>query len=939
MKKIFAILINFLIFSSLSAQSLSLNVFLPSVMPYDFDAWKNNPGLVQVLVTNSTQNTLTNYKLGWKTIDLKTGTVVSYTRKADLPSYNFPPGVTSYPAGLLLFLPAVEIDEAYKTLAITTNAIPEGQYEFCVYLMNENGQIVSTTGNQCAYFQIIIPEPIALLNPENGEELLSNLPTFMWTSVQSGFPIKYRLKITPIFEGQTKVDAILANPILVQRDLSSPVYQYSISDPPFNFYPNTTRFAWQVQAVDMQNVPVTQNNGNSEVREFVLAMNAPGDLTINGTMSGCNNGQLSLSIAVQGGSENYSYAWTKGGIVFPPTTAEITGLELGVYRVTVTDNVSGKTANKTFEVYPLFISGSVKDLTNCTSSNGEINLTGRRCYGGYPKIDGNKKKYNYIINRLSPDPKEIKKGEFEGDMPLIGTPSLNLVNNLTAGAYRVTVTDIKGCTTSRDFDIKSPDSKILFFPSHKPYDCLKGTKGELKISMLSGTTKYWVEYNGPNNFKSIGYKLDSLKGLEPGEYSVTITDTVSKCSKTVTRTVSITTGSPFIKGAVGPVSDAGANDGFIQLIFKDNYDKVKSVEAVDSKGAKIPTENISKDDDGQLYKVSGLKAGKHKVKVTFGPGCVFESEYTVPDCSKPTFEISIKEKDVILKNKVFTVVLTNMLTGNATFTFSGDEGKKCPKPFDVKVTNSKSFAQPVSLNNFEEGQYDLEITDRRGCIKSMSFFVFKDPPECNPAAKWEQIGIAPIFQLAPMWCWATCGEMVFRYYKVPNKNPGGIYQCGLIGYMLGGACNLNCAICSMVGAPGAAFIQKMIKDYSAFASDNKIKLSSKHKNSALSFDDIKIEINAKRPIIAGINTSGINKKMTEHVAVVIGYNENKVKQKDGKEKTCQYIKVNDPFPFNLFGQNPYVKAGGKQSAEGQYEILYDDFVKKLVWKESFYDIK
>lgn len=938
MKKIFAILIHLVFFSSLSAQSLSINVMLPSVMPYDFDAWKNNPGLVQVLVTNSTQNTLTNYKLGWKTIDLKTGTVVSYTRKADLPSYNFPPGVTSYPAGLLLFLPAVEIEEAYKTLAITTNAIPEGQYEFCVYLLNENGQLVSTTGNQCAYFQIIIPEPVALLNPENDDELLSNLPTFMWTSVQSGFPIKYRLKITPIFEGQTKVDAILANPILVQRDLSSPVYQYSISDPPFNFYPNTTRFAWQVQAVDMQNVPVTQNNGNSEVREFVLAMNVPGDLTVDGTISGCTDGQFGINTTVEGGSGNYTYTWRKSGINFPATAANLTGLQTGTYRITVTDNNTGKTANKIFEIYPIYISGEGRDLTSCTSDDGQINLTGKRCYGGYPKIDGNNKKYNYVVNRISPNPREISKSEFEGDKPN-GTPSLNIAKELSAGLYRVTITDSKGCIGTRDFEIKAANSKVNFFISFKQHDCINDIKGELKISSLTGTTRYWVEYNGPNNFRQRGYKLDSVKELTGGEYSVTITDTATKCSKTLKRIVNTYAGNLLIKGVTGPVSDVNANDGFIQLLFKDIFNKVQSVEAFDDKGAKIPAENITKDNNGQLFRVSGLRAAAYKVKVTFGPGCVWEASYTIPDCSKPSFSITTKESIILLKNKTFTVILNNSITGPASFTFTGDEGKKAPKPFTVNVTNTKSFSQPVSLTNFEEGQYELEVKDKRGCTQTLSFNVYKDPPDCQPGAKWAQLGIAPIFQLTPMWCWATCGEMVFKYCNVPNINPAGIYQCGLVGFMLGGVCNINCALCNMVGAPNSVFIQRMIREYSSAASKKTIRLSSQHKNSALSFDEVKKEIDAKRPIIAGINTSGIDKRMTEHVSVVIGYNENKVKQKDGKEVTCKYIKVNDPFPFNQFGVNPYVKAGGKDLGQGQYEILYDDFVKKLVWKESFYDIK
>jgi len=230
MKKIITTLF-FLLFSAVSlAQNLTVTVIVPPVMPFDLDAWRNNPGLIQVLVTNTSSVTLTNYRLGWKTTDTRTGVVAAQTKDESLPPANFPPGTTSYPAGQLIFLPAVEIDEGYRTQSVTTNTIPESDYTFCIYILNENNQVVSLLGNTCAYFQILIPESISLLNPADDEVIpQSSLPLFMWTPVLSGAPVKYNLKIVPVYQGQSKYDAILTNPLLIQKSVMTPSYQFNLS--------------------------------------------------------------------------------------------------------------------------------------------------------------------------------------------------------------------------------------------------------------------------------------------------------------------------------------------------------------------------------------------------------------------------------------------------------------------------------------------------------------------------------------------------------------------------------------------------------------------------------------------------------------------------------------------------------------------------------------
>ena len=83
----------------------------------------------------------------------------------------------------------------------------------------------------------------------------------------------------------------------------------------------------------------------------------------------------------------------------------------------------------------------------------------------------------------------------------------------------------------------------------------------------------------------------------------------------------------------------------------------------------------------------------------------------------------------------------------------------------------------------------------------------------------EQLRIRPVYQQTIVWCWAAVSEMVLRYYGVPNLNPAGNCQCGVVG-SLGGVCSANCGAC--VTAIGSTYqmagvlrnYQQLAKQYS-----------------------------------------------------------------------------------------------------------------------------
>jgi hypothetical protein len=203
-------------------------------------------------------------------------------------------------------------------------------------------------------------------------------------------------------------------------------------------------------------------------------------------------------------------------------------------------------------------------------------------------------------------------------------------------------------------------------------------------------------------------------------------------------------------------------------------------------------------------------------------------------------------------------------------------------------------------------------------------------------AKTKTLPISPVSQKLPAWCWLASGEMVFRYYGIPNFNPAGIYQCGLAAAVFGGPCLADCRWC-VFGSGPAQTIKEMIIYYPTFV-QNAFHLSTPNLTAELiadelSEDDLRDEIDSGRPIIAGISPhSGLLPPgLSEHAVVIVGYDES------GDDL---FLLVNDPFPYDQAGaKDPYTPQGGHRIAPGRYRIPYRTMVNDLAWGNSIYGIQ
>ncbi len=220
-----------------------------------------------------------------------------------------------------------------------------------------------------------------------------------------------------------------------------------------------------------------------------------------------------------------------------------------------------------------------------------------------------------------------------------------------------------------------------------------------------------------------------------------------------------------------------------------------------------------------------------------------------------------------------------------------------------------------------------------GCSGGDDDDVAAPPPEAA------SLSIAPTLQQTPVWCWAASAEMVFRYYGLPNVNPAGNYQCGLIASYFGGACGLDCSLCVAPIGP-MSNMHQLLTGYGDFVTRTygiaSRVLSGQLLFRVLAFDELSAEIAAGRPVVVGIAPGGgfALPNASSHIAVVVGY--------DARAGAAQVV-VNDPFPFQYppysAYPNPYVAAGGYSPRVGQYVVPYAALVERLGWANSIVGLR
>lgn len=273
-------------------------------------------------------------------------------------------------------------------------------------------------------------------------------------------------------------------------------------------------------------------------------------------------------------------------------------------------------------------------------------------------------------------------GDFLDDpniMEPTATPDDDIIYTLTTTASE--------CVATAEGEIRV--SNIVLSADASDILCGGSGEGEINLTVAGGETPYEFEWSGPDGFSSTD---QNLTGLEPGTYTVVVTDREG-CTAETTATVSendpitITLSSPTFAGG-NNISCAGAADGQATATVEGG-----------TPGYSFQW-NDPANQTGQT--ATGLAAGTYILTVTDSEGCE----------SSASIELSAPAPITGVLDERVDVLCFGESTGSITITAVGGTG---PYNYLWNTTPPQTGPQATGI---PAGIYTVNITDVNGCVGS-----------------------------------------------------------------------------------------------------------------------------------------------------------------------------------------------------------------------------
>lgn len=376
------------------------------------------------------------------------------------------------------------------------------------------------------------------------------------------------------------------------------------------------------------------------------------NLTSTVTPVGCFGSKTgAIDITPSGGQLPYTYSWT-GPNGYTASIEDISGLAAGNYTVTVTE-ANGCTTTSTITVSApaeaINVTASITNENPFGAANGAIDVT----------VTGGTSPYSYSWSNGA---------------------SIQDLTGLSAGTYRVTVTDANGCTAIKYFTVNRIGGPLEVSALIKTdLLCAGGSTGTVDLEIIGGTTPYTYIWSN-------AAITQDLSGLAAGTYSVTITDAASN---SVSTSVEITGPAAALSATATSVNPtcAGASTGSID---------------VTPQGGTAPY-TYSWNTGATTQDLTNVPAGSYNVTITDANGC--------------TTTVS----------RTLTAPAVLVLTGTSTNSTCGAAGGT----IDLSVSGGtpgytyawSNGATTQDLSGLAPGTYTVVVTDAAGCKQGKSFTI------------------------------------------------------------------------------------------------------------------------------------------------------------------------------------------------------------------------
>jgi hypothetical protein len=244
---------------------LSITVKVRNPAPYALEQWRSDPTIVQVIVSNPTSSSK-RFVLDLSLQNQNTRQEVQTNEMHPcMPVFELAPGQTRTLNGPELICEASLVyDPTIRTQLITTGAIPEGEYRFCVRALDADNRSreLTSSGTLCASTQVQWYDPPAIVRPVARDRGLrcDQAIVLNWqppTPVPAPGSVVYRVRVVGMFEGQLPwqaLEAATSSETVVDAEVSTTSYTIGANDPVMldllrRAAPRCIGFAWQVQAL------------------------------------------------------------------------------------------------------------------------------------------------------------------------------------------------------------------------------------------------------------------------------------------------------------------------------------------------------------------------------------------------------------------------------------------------------------------------------------------------------------------------------------------------------------------------------------------------------------------------------------------------------------------------------------------------------------------
>jgi hypothetical protein len=396
-------------------------------------------------------------------------------------------------------------------------------------------------------------------------------------------------------------------------------------------------------------VTITDNNACGAVK-CVTINPTPLTLSAVATPVNCPDGtDGTVTANPLGGTTPYTYLWSNGA-----TTKTISNLAPGTYRVTVTDarNCTATALATVANRQPISINLTVTQPGCLNDSNGSLSVSAA----------GGNAPYTFVWSTGA---------------------TAQTISNLTGGSYTVTVYDNKQCSSVKTI-VLEPKSKLKLNVTGEHETCPGARNGAVVANPTDGVGPYSYLWN-------TGATSKSLTILQPGTYSVTVTDFIG-CKASGSFTVN--PGAPFsITVTKTDPNNCTANNGTATVVTNGG----------------TPPFDIQWSNGATTATATNLTAGFYSAMVMDARGCMGMGSITINAPPPVTVNVNATSR-----------VCPGATTGTAKATASGGTG-----PYSFRWNNG---ATTDSISNLGVGIYRVTVTDANQCTAVAADTIFQTTP-------------------------------------------------------------------------------------------------------------------------------------------------------------------------------------------------------------------